>query len=110
MRLHQHEVAVLDEGPARQLFRRAAGMDGGLDPGLLGLEDAILGICGGVPLTLQLLGGQLYEDTGVASWQVMHGPSAACEGASSFEGVQAASSAHGCVDWHRFGIHLIAAA
>jgi hypothetical protein len=65
---------VLDEGPARLLFRRAAGLEGALDPSLQGLEEAILGICGGLPLALQLLGGQLFEDTQVASWQVISGP------------------------------------
>jgi hypothetical protein len=71
---------VLDEGPARQLFRRAAGLEGGLDPSLQGLEEAILRICGGLPLALRLLGGQLFEDTEVASWQVMPGPPAAAGG------------------------------
>jgi hypothetical protein len=71
---------VLDEGPARQLFRRAAGLEGGPDPRLQGLEEAILGICGGLPLALQLLGGQLFEDTEVASWQVI--PCNSCRGSS----------------------------
>jgi hypothetical protein len=69
---------VLDEGPARQLFRRAAGLEGGPDPRLQDLEEAILRICGGLPLALQLLGGQLFEDTEVASWQVIPGPSTSC--------------------------------
>jgi hypothetical protein len=70
-RLYQHEVAVLDKVPARQLFRRAAGLEGGLAASLCGLEEEMLRICGGLPLALQLLGGQLFEDTTVASWQVM---------------------------------------
>ena len=75
-RLHQHEVAVLGEGPARTLFRRAAGLEGGLDDATLQrLEEAILRVCGGLPLALQLLGGQLYDDTAVASWQVLVPPS-----------------------------------
>jgi hypothetical protein len=73
MRLHQHEVVVLDGGPARQLFRRAARLDGGLHASLQMLEEAILRICGGLPLALLLLGGQLLQDTNVASWQVMPG-------------------------------------
>jgi hypothetical protein len=91
MRMHQHEVAVLGEGPARQLFRRAAGLEGGPDPRLQGLEEAMLRISGGVPLTLQLLGGQLFQDTEVASWQVMPGPSAARGGGSCLEALEVAS-------------------
>jgi hypothetical protein len=85
---------VLDEGPARQLFRRAAGLEGGLDPRLQGLEEAILRICGGLPLALQLLGGQLYKDKEVASWQVtptcsaQHRGSPALHGCCMVEGIR----------------------
>jgi hypothetical protein len=72
-RLHQHEVAVLAEGPARQLFRRAAGLERGmqLTATLQGLEAAILRICNGLPLALELVGGQLHSDLEPSSWEVM---------------------------------------
>ena len=73
-RLHQHEVAVLGEIASRQLFRQAAGLADDLGPGgsglLLGMEAAVLKACGGLPLALQLMGGQVYEDTELSNWEV----------------------------------------
>jgi hypothetical protein len=68
--LHHHEVAVLGEAAARQLFRQEAGLQAGPDAALLEVEDAILTACGGLPLALLLMGGQLYKIKDKPSWQV----------------------------------------
>ena len=72
--LRQHKVAGLGEAAARQLFRREAGLDleVGPRPELCKVEQDILAACGGLPLALQLMGGQLRNDTEKASWEVPH--------------------------------------
>jgi hypothetical protein len=76
--LYQHEVAVLDEVAARRLFRLSAGLEGAPPASLHRVEDAILKACGGLPLALLLLGGQLFRDTDESSWQVMQGVRVCC--------------------------------
>jgi hypothetical protein len=69
--LHHHMVDVLDEAASRQLFRQKAGLGGDLEATLQDVEAAILTACGGLPLALRLMGGQLYKKNDEASWQVM---------------------------------------
>jgi hypothetical protein len=69
--LSQHEVDVLDEAASRQLFRQAAGLGVSLRADLKSVEDAILKACGGLPLALQLMGGQLLDNMDLAVWKVM---------------------------------------
>jgi hypothetical protein len=70
MQLFKHKVAVLDEDAASQVFRQAAGLPDSLPLHLRDVEAAILNACGGLPLALQLIGGQLYRNVNKASWQV----------------------------------------
>jgi hypothetical protein len=70
-RLYKHEVAVLDDAAARQLFRQAAGLTTSTEDSLEDEEAAIMEACGGLPLAVQLMGGQLYKNTDKTSWQVM---------------------------------------
>ena len=63
-------MAGLDAAAARQLFRQAAGLQGAFQDDLQGVEEAILQACGGLPLALQLVGGQLYGKEGIDDWQV----------------------------------------
>jgi hypothetical protein len=69
--LHHHMVDVLDEAASRQLFRQKAGLGGDPEAALQEVEAAILTACGGLPLALRLMGGQLYKKHDEASWQVM---------------------------------------
>jgi hypothetical protein len=69
--LHHHKVNVLDEAASRQLFRQRAGRQGDPEAALQMVESAILTACGGMPLALRLMGGQLYKSNDEAVWKVM---------------------------------------
>jgi hypothetical protein len=69
--LYKHEVVVLDDAAACQVFRQAAGLKDFLEDSLQSLEAAILKACGGLPLAAQLMGGQLYKIEDKGSWQVI---------------------------------------
>jgi hypothetical protein len=70
--LLQRQVGSLDAAAAIQLFRQAAGLEGAPEAALHEVEAAILEACGGLPLAVQLMGGQLYADREQANWQVIH--------------------------------------
>ena len=76
--LHHHKLGGLDGNASRQLFRQAAGLDCAPRAALLEFEAQILKTCGGMPLALQLMGGQLIDAEKVESeaeqtkiWQVL---------------------------------------
>jgi hypothetical protein len=69
--LHPHHVATLGETSARQFFRQRAGLHGDPEAAVLHLEAAILAACGGLPLALRLMGGQLNGKRDEASWKVL---------------------------------------
>jgi hypothetical protein len=76
--LHHAMVEVLDGAASRQLFRQSAGLRGDLEAALQVVEAAILAACGGLPLALRLMGGQLYKIKDEAVWKVMLGASVCC--------------------------------
>jgi hypothetical protein len=76
--LHHTMVEVLDEAASRQLFRQSAGLRGDPEAALQKVEAAILAACGGLPLAVRLMGGQLYKIKDEAVWKVMLGASMFC--------------------------------
>jgi hypothetical protein len=73
--LHHAKVDVLDEVASRQLFRQSAGLRGNLEAALQEVEAAVLKACGGLPLALRLMGGQVYKSKDEATWKVILGAS-----------------------------------
>jgi hypothetical protein len=69
--LHHAMVEVLDEAASRQLFQQSAGLRGDPEAALQEVEAAILSACGGLPLALRLMGGQLYTIKDESVWKVM---------------------------------------
>jgi hypothetical protein len=82
-KLFPHEVWRLDRAAAQQLLRQTAGLEGAsLQPALLEVERAILAECGGLPLVIKLMGGQLgvsmaLEDC-LEDWKVIMVSASVC--------------------------------
>jgi hypothetical protein len=77
-KLHHAKVNMLDEEASRQLFRQSAGLRGDPEAALQDVEAVILTACGGLPLALRLMGGQVYKSRDEASWKVMLTASMCC--------------------------------
>ena len=72
-KLLRHKLELLSEVASRQLFRQCAGRQDATDAGPGRLEGQVIRACAGLPLALELAGGQLWREGNPAIWQARPG-------------------------------------